>query len=104
MREIYQRAQRVLIWLGPPSQDSDLAMNMLEKLGGSHEQTKDIKNKSGEWYGPQYELMRAYGREASQAATKRTIDNLSELNLMSPGEVTEEGWIAMERLLLERPY
>ncbi|KAK4448890.1 heterokaryon incompatibility protein-domain-containing protein [Podospora aff. communis PSN243] len=104
MREIYQRAQRVVIWLGMESQDSSLAMSVLEGLGGSHEQTKDIKNKSGEWYGPQYDLMRAYGREASEANTKRTIEKLSELDLMSPGDVTEEGWAAMEKLLLERPY
>lgn len=104
MRQIYQRAQHVLVWLGKESEDSALAMRLLERLGGGREHTDGLESEFGEWYGPQYEFMKGYGDPARKLNEERIIHGLSKLALLSPAEVGEAGWTAIDRLLLGRNY
>lgn len=51
MAGIYSNAKRVVVWLGPESDDSDTAMNLLEALDGKIEvgfDNRKIKSRAGE--------------------------------------------------------
>lgn len=44
MRLIYERASQVLIWLGEPSEDSDIAMDSIARIGVSEYTTESVLN------------------------------------------------------------
>lgn len=62
MRHIYSRASRVIVWLGPESQDSTLAMRTLEYLGQQIEYTKSNFwmpapfRKEKDWWLPEHRI------------------------------------------------
>jgi hypothetical protein len=62
MREIYRYADRVVVWLGPPSENSALALSTLEHLGKQIESSRDYfvipspNRTEPEWYKREIEL------------------------------------------------
>jgi hypothetical protein len=59
MQVIYQRAARVLIWLGDGHVNDSLAIRILERLGGNKKYHAEFRKwEMGhihDWYGPQFE-------------------------------------------------
>jgi hypothetical protein len=62
MRSIFQRAERVVVWLGEATEESDLAVDMLERLGGRRKDMGDFVKGQGEWLGPQFDRFPGVGR------------------------------------------
>jgi hypothetical protein len=103
MRAIYQRAQGVLVWLGPASKDSDLAMDLLEKMGGSERQIQDFEWSNTDWFGPNFDAFQ--GVDPSEWAWKNALANhANSLDLIGPDGLSEEDWLALYRLLVETPW
>ncbi|RYP17456.1 hypothetical protein DL765_004502 [Monosporascus sp. GIB2] len=54
MAAIYQQAERVLVWLGDPSPDSDLAISTLKQLGGDERNFSVLNARGVIWAGPHF--------------------------------------------------
>jgi Heterokaryon incompatibility protein (HET) len=91
MRSIYQRAERVVVWLGDATEDSDLAVDTLEGLGGCRKDMKNFIKGQGEWFGPQFDHFPGIGRGIKGGERQRVTEGLRHLNLMDPGDVDPSG-------------
>jgi Heterokaryon incompatibility protein (HET) len=107
MQSIYQRAKRVVIWLGESSNDSDLAITLLEKLGGRQKVISTCPEFSdyGEWYGPQFKPWPGIeGEKAAEIFRKVRTKVLNRFDLMGPEDIDKVGWNAMKDFLMSRDY
>jgi hypothetical protein len=107
MRSIYQRAKRVLVWLGDSGDHGDRAITLLEKLGGRQKEVSACVEFQdyGEWYGPQFRhYPHMLGKAASDIFRKQKIKALRRFDLGTPGDFDETDWAALEKFLMTRDY
>ncbi len=107
MPSIYQRAWRVVVWLGDGANGIDRAIESLQSIGGKDKIVKGLGGfeSSGEWYGPQFDCFGgAAGKGLSEFISRRRSERLRTLNLATPAEFSDEDWRALNGFLLECVY
>jgi hypothetical protein len=107
MRLIYQRATRVLIWLGEGDQNSDLAMNVLERLGGTKKEVSGFTLEMSDWQGPQFEPSDGLNSQYGFPNNRRNDElekYLNSLNLMDPADLVETEWAALDEFFNKHPW
>ena len=103
MVAVYQRAERTLVWLGDASEDSGLAMDLLEKLGGTEQELRGFKWPIMEWFGPLFDPFYGIGNP-ERARNEASVKYLGSLNLLSTEELSGADWLALSSLLTERAW
>ena len=122
---IYQRAERVLIWLGEASEDSDLAIDTLNKLGGVDKQFSVTKAPGAISAGPHFSSFR--GNMPFEYRNELSVDRLpdltvsrapewlqqmfeenkriaEQLNLISVHDLGHKEWTALENFFKGRTW
>lgn len=69
MQDVYRKADRVIVWLGPAANDSDLAMNAIRRVGG--------------------EAFKLRGMSVKEVATKGLRSRLLDLNGLDEGSAEQ---------------
>ena len=104
---IYQRASRVVVWVGDGANDSDQAIDVLQRLGGKEKEIKCLDGfwRYGDWYGPQFDCLSGVaGNHYSEMLSKRRSESLRKLDLSTPVELSDTEWRALENFLLGSVY
>lgn len=103
MAMIYQRAKEVIVWLGPPTVDSSIALSVLEATGGSRNKLAKFEERYQEPVGPQFEPFYGIGLpvEARQVRHREFMETLS---LKEPSDIDGAGWMALENFLMPSPW
>jgi hypothetical protein len=100
---IYQRARRVLIWLGETNTDSDLAMDLLEEIGGNKKQVSGFTWLPMDWLGLHFDQFDGLGEPVNDKM-KALAQYVMELGLIGPEIIDQAGWTALKALLTQRRW
>lgn len=87
MRQIYRESKQVLIWLGEKSHNSNLAIDLLESIGGKEEEM-ELEEMFSNWIDGESMILRP--RDATQ--------------LRGPEDFAQEDWQALADLLYHRDW
>ncbi|OCK95116.1 HET-domain-containing protein [Cenococcum geophilum 1.58] len=103
MVTIFVRAKEVLVWLGDSDDGGDLAMHLIDQMGGSKEQLAAFDFAASDWDGPLRDPFYGIGDSVNEYH-KAYRQFLGSLGLMDRAAVDEAGLSALDKLFNQRSW